>query len=107
MPCCCRPRPPVYPRDCTTRWTPRRLDVAAQAPSRILETASRRVERVVDGHGRVLVPPVQFVALVGHHASPCGERRLVIDDHVLARQRQLDSHVKAAAMPAVPVRQVA
>jgi len=58
----------------------------------------------VDGHQRILVSAVRFVALANRRSSGHVDRRLVIDDHVLTRQRQLDSNVDSASPRPVPVR---
>ena len=82
----------------------RRLDIASLTPRHILETASGDIERLVYRHIRVLVSAVEFVALASRRSSCRAERRLVIDDHVLTRQRQFDSNVKSPAVLPVPVR---
>ena len=82
----------------------RRLDIASLTPRHILETASGDIERLVYRHIHVFVSAVEFVALASRRSSCRAGRRLVIDDHVLTRQRQFDSNVKSPAVLPVPVR---
>jgi hypothetical protein len=66
------------------------LDVATLAPGNILQPAPSRVERLADGHLRVLghgPDVIVFVMSLALHVlqSPM-ERRLMADDHILTRQ---------------------
>jgi uncharacterized radical SAM superfamily Fe-S cluster-containing enzyme len=80
------------------------LHIATLSSRDVLEATTGDVERFAYRHVRILVVTLQFVALARFRSSCRIRCRLVIDDHVLAWQRQLDANVHWPAVSPVTVR---
>ncbi len=95
------PRPPADLND--SRCGRACLDITSLSPRHVLEATAGDVERLVYRHMGILVATVQFVALARCWSGCRVQRRFVIDNHVLSRQRQLDSNLERPTTSSMPV----